>query len=129
MGFQLLIGLEMTERGDGVSRCRLEVDEKHLNPHGVVHGGVLYSMADTGMGAAVYSRLEPEESCATIELKVVYIAAVRGGTLECESRVVHRGRRVVVLESEVRSGDRLLAKALGTFAVFEDRSAQGAGSG
>jgi acyl-CoA thioesterase len=129
MGFQLLIGLEMTERGDGVSRCRLEVDEKHLNPHGVVHGGVLYSMADTGMGAAVYSRLEPEESCATIELKVVYIAAVRGGVLECESRVVHRGRRVVVLESEVRSGDRLVAKALGTFAVFEDRSTKGAGSG
>jgi acyl-CoA thioesterase len=81
------------------------------------------------MGAAVYSRLEPEESCATIELKVVYIAAVRGGVLECESRVVHRGRRVVVLESEVRSGDRLVAKALGTFAVFEDRNAKGAGSG
>lgn len=125
MGFQLLIGLEMTERGDGVSRCRLAVGEQHLNPHGVVHGGVLYSMADTGMGAAVYSRLEPDESCATIELKMVYIAPVRAGVLECESRIVNRGRRVAVLESEVRSGERLVAKALGTFAIFDDRAAKG----
>ncbi|GIW13734.1 MAG: hypothetical protein KatS3mg062_1173 [Tepidiforma sp.] len=125
MGFQLLIGLEMTERGDGMSRCRLEVAERHLNPHGVVHGGVLYSMADTGMGAAVYSTLDPSESCATIELKMVYLAPVRGGSLECVTRMVQRGRRVAVLESEVRNGDRLAAKALGTFAIFEDRAAGG----
>lgn len=120
MGFQLLVGLEMTERGEGASRCELEVSEKHLNPHRVVHGGVLYAMADTGMGAAVYGVLEPEESCATIELKMVYMASVRAGRLVCDSRMLHRGRRVVVLESEVRNGDRLVAKGLGTFAVFPE---------
>ncbi len=124
MGFQLLVGFDITERGDGVSRCRLVVDERHLNPHGVVHGGVLYAMADTGMGAAVYSRLEPDESCATIEVKMVYLGAVRSGVLECETRLVQRGRRVAVLESEVRNGERLVAKALGTFAIFEDRAAE-----
>jgi len=128
MGFQLLVGFDVTERGEGISRCELEVEEKHLNPHRVVHGGVVYTLADTGMGAAVYSVLEPHESCATIELKAVYIAPVRAGRLVCESRVVHRGRRVIVLESEVRSGERLAAKALGTFAVFED-SSNGGGNG
>ena len=128
MGFQLLVGFDVTERGEGISRCELEVEEKHLNPHRVVHGGVVYTLADTGMGAAVYSVLEPHESCATIELKVVYIAPVRAGRLVCESRVVHRGRRVIVLESEVRNGERLAAKALGTFAVFED-SSNGGGNG
>lgn len=119
MGFQLLIGLEMDERGDGMSRCRLEVGERHMNPH----GGVLYAMADTGMGAAVYSRLAPEESCATIELKMVYLAPVRGGVLECTTRLVQRSRRIAVLESEVWNDERLAAKALGTFAIFEDREA------
>jgi uncharacterized protein (TIGR00369 family) len=123
MGFQLLVGLEVTAREDGLSRCRLEVGEQHLNPHGVVHGGVVYSLADTGMGAAVYSRLEPHESCATIELKMVYIAPVRSGVLECESRVVHRGRRVAVLESDVTNDGRLVAKALGTFAIFDEQPA------
>jgi acyl-CoA thioesterase len=80
------------------------------------------------MGAAVYSVLEPHELCATIELKMVYMAPVREGRLVCESRVLHRGRRVIVLESEVRNGDRLAAKALGTFAVFED-SSNGGGNG
>ncbi len=127
MGFQLLIGLEMTERADGVSRCRLEVGERHMNPHGVVHGGVLYAMADTGMGAAVYSRLTPEESCATIELKMVYLAPVRGGVLECTTRLVQRSRRLAVLESEVWNGERLAAKALGTFAIFEDRGSSRGG--
>ena len=118
MGFQQLIGLDIYERDAGASRARIEVTPGHMNPHGVVHGGVLYSMADTGMGAALYTRLEDDESCATIELKMVYIASVRGGTLECETKVLNKGKRVAFLESEVRNGDRLVAKALGTFAIF-----------
>jgi acyl-CoA thioesterase len=94
-----------------------------MNPHGVCHGGVLYTMADTGMGAAVYSRLDEAESCATIEIKMVYIAAVRAGELTCESRVVHKGRSTAVLESELHQGGRLVAKALGTFAVLQPRGA------
>ena len=117
-GFGKLLGLETTERGDGLSRCRIVVRPELINPHGTVHGGVVYSMADNGMGAALYSHLEVSESCATIEIKMVYIAAVTSGVLECESRVINKGRRVAVLESEVRNGDRLVAKALGTFAIF-----------
>ncbi len=118
MGFQQLIGLDIYERDNGESRARIEVTPDHMNPHGVVHGGVLYSMADTGMGAALYTRLEADESCATIELKMVYIAGVRGGTLECETKVLNKGKRVAFLESEVRNEGRLVAKALGTFAIY-----------
>lgn len=119
MGYQVLIGLDIYERGDGFSRSRVTVGPDHMNPHGVVHGGVLYAMADTGMGAALYSRLREDESCATIEVKMVYMATVREGTVECETRLINKGRRVAVLESEVKLGERLVAKALGTFAIFE----------
>lgn len=117
-GFGKLLGMELYERGDGYSRGRLTVRPELLNPHGTLHGGVMYSLADSGMGSAVYSKMAPDESCATIEIQMVYIAAVREGTLECETRVLNKGRRVAVLESEVRNGDRLVAKALGTFAIF-----------
>ncbi len=119
-GFGALISLEMvdSDREGARSVGRLEVEPKHLNPHGVLHGGVMYSMADHGMGAAVYTVLGEGESCATIEVKIVYLSAVRGGVVECESRVINRGKRVVTLESEIRTADRLVAKALGTFAVF-----------
>ncbi|WP_194852794.1 PaaI family thioesterase [Nocardia sp. SYP-A9097] len=119
-GFGALIGLDMVEfdRAGARSVGRLTVAPEHLNPHHVLHGGVMYSMADQGMGAAVYCVLGEGESCATIEVKIVYLAVVREGVVECESRVINRGKRVIALESDIRNGDRLVAKALGTFAVF-----------
>ena len=120
-GFGRLLGLEVTEREDGRSRTRIEIGPQHLNPHGVVHGAVLYALADQGMGAAVYTLLDEGESCATIEVKIVYIAAVQAGVVECETTVINKGRRIAVLESEVRSEGRLVAKALGTFAIFPQR--------
>ncbi|GAB3206162.1 PaaI family thioesterase [Nocardia tengchongensis] len=123
-GFGALIGLDMVEfdRDGARSVCRLTVAPQHLNPHRVMHGGAMYSMADQGMGAAVYCVLGAGESCATIEVKIVYLAAVRGGVVECESRVINRGKRVIALESEIRNEGRLVAKALGTFAVFPART-------
>ena len=47
-----LIGLKFTKVEKGYSQCTLDVVDKLLNPHKVVHGGVLYSMADTGMGGS-----------------------------------------------------------------------------
>lgn len=119
--FGELIGLEFTQSEGGFSRGVLEVDEKHMNPHNVVHGGVIYSMADTGMGGAVYSCLKEDELCATVEIKIVYMAPVSSGRLTCDTRVVHRGKRIAILESEVKNNDRLVAKATGTYSLFKTK--------
>ena len=113
-----LIGLQFLKCEGGQSRCTLEVEPRLLNPHGAVHGGVLYSMADTGMGGAMYTVMERDELCATIEIKITYFKAVRSGTLVCDTRIISRGRRVAALESEITSDGRLVAKASGTFSVF-----------
>jgi acyl-CoA thioesterase len=78
-------------------------------------------MADTGMGAALFSLLSEGQRCATIEIKIVYLKAVTGGNLSCDTRVLQKGRKVAVLESEVRNGEDLVAKALGTFSVLDPR--------
>jgi acyl-CoA thioesterase len=116
-----LIGLRLTRAKDGSSQFVLEVDGRLLNPHGTLHGGVAYSMADTGMGAALYTRMEPDELCATIEIKISYFKAVTSGTLTCDTRVVHRGKTIATLESEVSNDGQLVAKALGTYSVFKDK--------
>ena len=113
-----LIGLQFVKCEGGQSRCTLEVEQRLLNPHGAVHGGVLYSMADTGMGGAVYTVIDKDELCATIELKITYFKAARSGTLVCDTRIISRGRRVAALESEITNDGRLVAKASGTFSVF-----------
>ncbi len=114
-----LLGIVFTAYGEGRSRCELEPRRDLINPHGVLHGGVIYSMVDFGMGAALYSVMDENELCATVEIKITYLKSVREGKLACESRVIDRRRRIAVLESEVRNGEEIVAKALGTFYVYE----------
>jgi acyl-CoA thioesterase len=116
--FADLIGLSFEQTEPGKSRCRVSVRPELLNPHGVVHGAVAYALADTGMGGALYPLLEKGESCATIEIKIVYLSSAREGELVCDTRVIRKGSRVAVLESEIFESDRLLAKALGTYSIL-----------
>jgi len=90
-----LIGLRFEERRPGYSRCTLAVSEKHLNPHGVVHGAVAFALADTGMGAALFPTLSPGEICATVEIKISYFKPVVSGALSCVTEMVNRGKKLL----------------------------------
>ena len=114
-----LIGLEIEEQEDGRSTCLLAVTESLYNPHRVVHGAVLYALADTGMGAALYPSLAPDESCATIEIKINYYRPVTSGAIRCRTEMVHRGKRVANLESSLYADECLVAKANGSYSIFK----------
>ena len=116
--FAELIGLVEDKFEEGVSYCRLHVHEELYNPYNVVHGGVLYSLADTGMGFALQPFLEAGETCATIEIKISYFRPVREGVLECRSRLINKGKAVASLESSVFNREILVAKACGSFAIL-----------
>ncbi|MGD0856842.1 MAG: PaaI family thioesterase [Dehalococcoidia bacterium] len=113
-----LIGLNFATVQDGVSKCSIEVTKQLLNPHGVVHGGVLYSMADTGMGAALYSCIDSEEICATVQLDIRYFQAVSSGTIYCTTRVLRMTKKLATLESEIHNKKNLVAKATATYYIF-----------
>jgi acyl-CoA thioesterase len=115
--FADMIGLTFESGEPGSSRCRVPIRAQLLNPHGVAHGAVAYALADTGMGGALYPLLEQGESCATIEIKIVYLSSAREGDLVCDTRVIRKGSRVAVLESEIFESERLIAKALGTYSI------------
>ncbi len=114
-----LIGFEFTNLRKGYSQCVLEINKNHFNPHKTVHGAVMYSMADTGMGGALYSLLEKDESCATVEVKITYFKPVKGGKLICDTKVIHRGKSIGILESEIMNNGNLVSKAYGTFSIFK----------
>jgi acyl-CoA thioesterase len=116
-----LIGLHIEKQHQGQSTCSLVASEKLYNPHRVVHGGVLYALADTGMGAALYTQLVEGESCATIEIKINYFRPVTEGTITCTTTTLHKGKRIANLESSIYCQDKLIAKANGTFSIFPRR--------
>lgn len=119
--FAELVGLELVEQAPGHSRCRIQVRPEHFNPQEVVHGGIIFAMADTGMGAALYPMLDDGEMCATVEIKISYFKYVVEGALECTSTVVNKGKAICSLEADIRQGETLVAKASGTFSIFRRR--------
>ena len=84
---------------------------------------MLYALADTGMGAALYPTLAEGELCATIEIKISYFKPVRGGMLVCRTELVNRGKRVANLESRLYLGELLVAQANGHSAIFKAAAA------
>lgn len=116
------VGLQIAEHRPGHSRCALKLEPHHLNSAGLVHGGVLFTLADTGMGAALYAALQPDQWCATVEIKINYFRPVRQGEIECVSTVVHQGRTMANTEAELFAGGELVGKANGTFAILECRT-------
>ena len=120
--FADLIGLQFTKLDKGYSQCTLEVVDNLLNPHRVVHGGVLYSMADTGMGASAYSNIGKNEICATIEIKINYFKAVKTGNLTCNTKVIHQGKKIVTMDSEILNDGQIVAKAMGTYSIFKPKT-------
>jgi acyl-CoA thioesterase len=120
--FADLLGFTVAERTEGFSRTELEIRAEHFNPHGLVHGGVLYALADTGMGGALSTLLGDGEICTTIEIKISYFRPWKSGSLICETRVINRGRTTAALTSDLRDGEgRHLAQATGTFAIVPRR--------
>jgi acyl-CoA thioesterase len=113
------VGLRIEEPNTDRSVCKLEVENYHLNSTGVVHGGVIFTLADTGMGAVLYRTLLADEICATIEIKINYFKPVRHGLMVCTSDIVNRGKTVANVESCVYSGEVLVAKANGSFSIFK----------
>lgn len=111
------LGIRFGASAEGKSHCELRLQPAHMNSVGVAHGGVPFTLADTGMGAALKTLLAPSEHCATIELKINYHRPGAGETLTCDSQVVHKGRTIATVESRVSADGKLIASCLGTFAI------------
>lgn len=116
------VGARIIESVQGSSLLMLSIQPFHFNSSGIVHGAVPFTLADTGMGAALFSILAPTEGCATIEIKINYFRPVIEGELECRSLVLHKGRTTATLESNLSLGHLAVAKAIGTFSIFPRRT-------
>ncbi len=114
-----LFGLELVSAGEGHAVLRLRVRSRHKQVHGVVHGGIIASLADTAGGFASYMSVPPGTRIATVEMKINFLEPVDQGTLTAEARVLRRGKTFAVADCDVRSAEgKLMAKALMTFAII-----------
>jgi uncharacterized protein (TIGR00369 family) len=126
-GFGLTIGATPEEMGEGYARITLVLEERHTNPNGVVHGGVLCTLMDEACGMAVVTVRGMDAMMAaphaTIDMNVSFLSGARpGDKLTVEAKSLRVGRSVCFAEAEVRRNeDTLMAKGRFTFAVVQRR--------
>jgi uncharacterized protein (TIGR00369 family) len=119
--------IDVWEKGRIVMSLTLEA--RHMNPNGVVHGGVITTLMDEATGHVIVTirglEVMAETPHATIDMSVSFLSGARvGDELVCEARTLRIGRAVAFAEAEVRrrSTDDLVAKGRFTYAIFQKRS-------
>jgi uncharacterized protein (TIGR00369 family) len=121
-----LLGLNLLEAENGRAVVEFVADERHANPAGTLHGGVLSDIADAAMGFAYYTTLAADESLATVELKINFIRPVWRATLRAKARVVHAGKLVGLIECDILDEQqRLVARASSTCMTLRGQVAEG----
>lgn len=116
-GFTDVIGVKVLKHHKGYCLTRTEVKPELKNPIGSVHGGCLYTIADTTAGMASIE-LGQEKSVTTINGSMQFLnAAIETTALYAEANVLKTGKRIVYTEVAVRGDDgTVFAKASFTFA-------------
>jgi uncharacterized protein (TIGR00369 family) len=121
-----LLGLKLLHAENGMAVVEFVADERHANPAGTLHGGVLCDLADAAMGFAFYTTLEADESMTTLELKINFLRPVWKATLRAKSKVVRAGRLVGLVECDVvDEQERLVARASSTCLTLRGQFAEG----
>jgi uncharacterized protein (TIGR00369 family) len=109
------LGVEPLEFTDETATGHIVVDERHLHPGGVVHGGAWVALADSVAAWQTFLHLPPGHDFTTIEMKLnVFGAGLPGHELIATAGHLHAGRTTHVVEVRVTDGDRLVANLVVT---------------
>lgn len=108
---------ERTQNGE-VTRA-LTIDNRHLNPEGVVNGGVVLSFMDYVIYRAIGDEIGHEIKFATINLNSNFLAAAKfGNTLLGHGKIVRKTRSVIFAEGLIETSDRQLMTATGIWKLI-----------
>ena len=121
-----LIGFRLVEVAPGRAVFEMEAGDRHANPMGTLHGGILCDIADAAMGIAYASTLEEGESFTTLELKINFLKPVWKARLRAEGHLVKRGKTVGLVECDiVDETGSLVARASSTCLTLSGKQAAG----
>ncbi|KIG18914.1 ComA operon protein 2 [Enhygromyxa salina] len=109
-GFNQLIGLRFVSASYDEVVAELELDSTHLQPYGLVHGGVYSSMVETLASVGAALNLEPlGRHTVGLDNHTSFLRAVRSGALVGRARPLARGRRTQVWEVNITHEGELVA--------------------
>lgn len=109
------MGFRVTAIEPGEAVIEMQAGPEHANPNGVLHGGVLCTIADSAMGIAHATTLGEGEAATTLELKINFLRPVWRSRLRAVGKVIKRGKTISLVECDVTDETgRLVARASST---------------
>jgi len=104
----------------GAAEVAMPLKRSFCQEEGVVHGGVLTTLADTAAVYTVYPFLAEGETMSSIEFKLNFLRPVfiDDGSVTAKAKLVRRGKRVALVAVDVFQARRLVATGLFTYLVY-----------
>ena len=120
MPFTAVLGIEVLANTAEEVRARVAWDESRCTSGGLLHGGLLMSLADSCGGACAFANLpEGAAGTSTIESKTNFFRGVRAGYVTAVATPLHVGRTTIVVETDLFDDDgRRVARVTQTQAVL-----------
>ena len=116
------LGMRTIVASKEVVSLALDWREELCTTGGLLHGGALMALADSAGGACAFLNLpDGAAGTSTIESKTNFLGAVRSGAVVASARPLHVGRTTIVIETELRAGEKLVAKVTQTQTVLQPR--------
>ncbi len=121
-----LLSMEIKDLEWGACILEVELEEKHLQPFGYVHGGLIASVIDAAAFWAVFPQVKDGMGLTTVEMKVNYLAPVQRGKIVAKGRCIKIGRTLALGEAYINSaGGNLLAHGTATMMVVPELKVEG----
>jgi uncharacterized protein (TIGR00369 family) len=116
--------MKLVDVGIGYSSLEIELAHKHLQPFGVVHGGVFASIIDAAAFWSVYYGIEdPDVGITTVDLKLNYLAPAVSGKLIASGRQIKVGRTLGYAEASVADQQgKVLAHGTSTLIILPGKA-------
>ena len=125
-----LLSMEIKGLSWGQAVIEVLVQEKHLQPFGMVHGGVFASLLDAAAFWAVYTQVPDDLGMTTVELKLNYLAPLAAGRMIAKGKSLRVGKTLCLGEASILSDEgTLLAHGTSTMMILKDLKIQGTGQG
>jgi uncharacterized protein (TIGR00369 family) len=110
----------------GTSVLEVELEEKHLQPFGYVHGGAIASVMDAATFWAVFPQVKDGMGLTTVEIKVNFLAPVREGRLVVKGRCIKIGKTLALGDATIYDAKQnLLAHGTATMMIVPHLKVQG----
>lgn len=109
-GWVEAIGLDIQQVTEHLVVAQWDIDARHLQPHGIVHGGVYASVVETCCSLGALSAAPPGKLVVGVENHTSFLRPIRQGRLTARAIPLHAGRRAQLWECNISDGSgRLIA--------------------